>query len=291
MYGSARNLRFTDWSDYMRLPIVLIALSAGMGLAVEERNTVQKSFTLSGPGAKLIVDTIDGHIRVTGSSGAGVEVTVNEFWRGDNADKLREAHREIRLDMTQEGNTIKLYVDGPFRCGRNCSGWNGDRGYSARFDFDVKVPVETTLDLHTVNGGRVEVENVEGDFSVRNVNGSISMKGLAGSGAAHTVNGGVALAFKRNPKEGCSLKTVNGAIDAAFQPGLSADFRVKTFNGEAWTDFESQSLPAAAVDAERRGTRYVYKRDREARLRVGAGGPEHSFETLNGSIHILNKGL
>jgi DUF4097 and DUF4098 domain-containing protein YvlB len=270
---------------------VLIAISAGICLAVEERNTVQKSFAVSGQGAKLIVDTVDGSIRVTGYSGTKVDVTVNELWRGDNSDKLQEAHKEIRLDMTQEGNTIRLYVDGPFRCRGNCGGWNGDRGYSARFDFDVKVPVEAILDLHTVNGGRVEVENVEGDFSVRNVNGSISMKGLAGSGAAHTVNGGVALAFKRNPKEACSLKTVNGAIDAAFQPGLSADLRVKTFNGEAWTDFDAQSLPSAAANAERRGTRYVYKRDRESRLRVGSGGPEHSFETLNGSIHILNKGL
>jgi DUF4097 and DUF4098 domain-containing protein YvlB len=193
--------------------------------------------------------------------------------------------------MTQEAGTVRLYVDGPFRCKGGCNGWNGDRGYSARFDFEVRVPVSTTLDLRTVNGGRIDVESVEGDFSVRNVNGGISMKGLAGSGAAHTVNGGVAVAFKRNPRDGCSLKTVNGEIDAAFQPGLSADFRVKTLNGEAWTDFEASPLPSAVPVKEHRGARFVYKRNKEAHLRVGSGGPEHSFETVNGSIQIVSKGL
>jgi hypothetical protein len=203
---------------------------------------------------------------------------------------LLDARREIRVDMTQEGNTVRLYVDGPFRCRGNC-GSNGDRGYSARFDFDVRVPIETILNLSTVNGGRIDVDNVEGDFSVRNVNGSIRMKGLAGSGAAHTVNGSVAAAFKRNPKEALSMKSVNGEIDVNFQPGLSANLRVKTFNGEAFTDFEATPLPPTAERAEREGTRRVYKRDREARLRVGSGGPEHSFETLNGSIQIAGKGL
>jgi hypothetical protein len=155
----------------------------------------------------------------------------------------------------------------------------------------VRVPTETVLDLRTVNGGRVEVDNVEGDFSVRNVNGSIRMKGLAGSGAAHTVNGGVAVAFKRNPRDAVSLKTVNGEIDVNFVPGLTADLRVKTFNGEVWTDLDATALPSVAERAERQGSRYVYKRDREARLRIGSGGPEHAFETLNGSIQIVGKGF
>jgi hypothetical protein len=269
----------------MKLLILLTTFSAGLCLAAEERNTTKRAFSVVPIGSKLIVDTVDGNIRVTGYSGSQIEVTVEERYRGDTQDQVAEARREVRLDMTQEGNTVKLYVDGPFRCKGNC-GDRGDRGYSARFDFDVRVPVEAMLELRTVNGGRVDVDNVEGDFSVRNVNGGIRMKGLAGSGAAHTVNGGVAAAFKRNPKDAVSLKTVNGEIEANFQPGLSADMRVKTFNGEAWTDFDSTPLPSAAERTERQGTRYVVKRDREARLRIGAGGPQHSFETLNGSIQV-----
>jgi hypothetical protein len=269
----------------MKSLTVLTAFSALLCLGAEERNTTKRAFSVVPMNAKLIVDTVDGNIRVTGHSGSQVEVTVEERYRGDNLDKVAEARREVRLDMTQEGNTVKLYVDGPFRCKGNCGNW-GDRGYSTRFDFDVRVPFESILDLRTVNGGRIEVDNVEGDFSVRNVNGGIRMKGLAGSGAAHTVNGGVAAAFKRNPKDAVSLKTVNGEIEANFQPGLSADMRVKTFNGEAWTDFETTALPSTAERGERDGTRYVVKRDREARLRVGSGGPQHSFETLNGSIQV-----
>jgi len=65
---------------------------------------------------------------------------------------------------------------------------------------------------------------------------------------------------------------------------------VKTFNGEAWTDFEASPLPMAMPKRERRGARFVYKREKETRRRVGSGGPEHAFETLNGSIRIINKG-
>jgi len=274
----------------MKSSILLIALTAGVCLAAEERNTVRRTFAVIPLNAKLIVDTVDGNVVVSGYSGHEIQVTVNERWQADNSDKLQEARREVRLDMTQEGSAVRLYVDGPFRCGRNCTDWNGDRGYNARFDFDVKVPVETVLDLKTVNGSRIEVSDVNGDYSVRNVNGSVSLKGIGGSGAAHTVNGRVAVAFKRNPKEPCSFKTVNGEIDAAFQPGFSADLRVKTFNGEAWTDFEATTLPVAAETSERQGTRFVYKRNRVSRLRVGSGGPEHSFETLNGSIQIVSKG-
>lgn len=272
----------------MRTLLLISALSAAVGFAAEERTTTSRSFAVVPASAKLIVDTVEGHIRVTGHSGPQIEVTVEERWRGDTADKLIEARRDIRLDMTQEGNTVKLYVDGPFRCRGNC-GDSGDRGYSARFDFEVRVPVEAMLDLRTVNGGRVEVDNVEGDFSVRNVNGGIRMKGLAGSGGAHTVNGSVALAFKRNPREAVSAKTVNGEIDVNFVPGLAANLRVKTFNGEVWTDLDTRALPMAE-NARREGSRFVYKRDREARLQVGSGGAEHSFETLNGSINIVGKG-
>jgi DUF4097 and DUF4098 domain-containing protein YvlB len=103
------------------------------------------------------------------------------------------------------------------------------------------------------------------------------------------VNGKVTVVFARNPARECSFKTVNGDIDAAFRPNLSANVHVKTFNGDAYTDFESQPL-ASPASAERRNGKFIYRSNRASSFRIGSGGPELNFDTLNGTVRISNRG-
>jgi hypothetical protein len=79
---------------------------------------------------------------------------------------------------------------------------------------------------------------------------------------------------------------VNGALDAQFQPGLSADLFFKTFNGQIYSDFDVTPLPVPAGGAERRNGMFVYRSNRQSSGRAGRGGPELSFETLNGGIRL-----
>jgi hypothetical protein len=58
-------------------------------------------------------------------------------------------------------------------------------------------------------------------------------------------------------------------------------------NGGLFTDFETTALPQTAATAERRGNRFVYRSNRTVSVRVGSGGPELSFETLNGDVRVL----
>jgi hypothetical protein len=146
------------------------------------------------------------------------------------------------------------------------------------------------LRLGTVNRGEVRVENTTGDFDVGNVNGGIEMNEVAGSGPVHTVNGKISMVFSRNPTKDSSFKSINGTIEASFRPGLSADVRVKTFNGHAYTDFDVTPLPALAPVSERRDGKFIYRSDRFNGMRIGNGGPEFKFDTLNGSIRIINRG-
>jgi len=139
-------------------------------------------------------------------------------------------------------------------------------------------------------GGDVRVESTTGDFDVANVNGGIEMREVAGSGPVHTVNGKISVLFARNPAKNCSFKTVNGSIETSFRPGLAADVRVKTFNGQAYTDFDVIPLPALSPVSERRDGKFIYRTDRSTGLRIGNGGPEFNFDTLNGSIRIINRG-
>ena len=101
------------------------------------------------------------------------------------------------------------------------------------------------------------------------------------------MNGGVTVTFATAPQGTSSFETVNGDIEVTFPPNLAADLQFKTFNGDVYSDFVTTPLPAAPASGERRGAKFVYKADRRFGVRVGRGGPEISFDTLNGDIRIL----
>jgi hypothetical protein len=250
--------------------------------AVEETGTEQKSFTLShSAGRKLTVDNIWGSVHVTAAEGDRVEVSVRKRWHADSQASLERARREVRLDMTQDGDAVRIYVDGPFREHNR----NHELGYEPGYDFDIRVPRQIGLDVRTVLDGDVRVTGTAGDFAAGNVNGDITLTDVAGSGRATTVNGPVKVSFRENPRSECTFKTVNGEVALTMQPGLNADLRLKTMNGDAWTDFDYQVLPVKASAAQE-GARYVYRLGNGTNLRVGAGGTQLNVETLNGPIRI-----
>jgi DUF4097 and DUF4098 domain-containing protein YvlB len=153
----------------------------------------------------------------------------------------------------------------------------------------LRVPRTLGLTLSTVNRGDIKIEGTTGDFEVTNVNGGIEMLDVAGSGSVHTINKDVRIVFRTNPTAPSSFKTLNGDVVVTFQPTLAADLRMKTFNGGMYTDFETTTLPALTPVSERKQGKFVYKADRSAGVRVGSGGPELRFETLNGDIRILQR--
>jgi DUF4097 and DUF4098 domain-containing protein YvlB len=148
------------------------------------------------------------------------------------------------------------------------------------------VPRETALRLRTVNGD-IKTEETRGRFDVHGVNGSVTMAGVAGSGTLRTVNGRTEVSFRENPAAASDFQTVNGAIEASFPPNFSADLRLKTLNGQAYTDFEATPLPPSAAEAGNRSQgKFVLKSNHRSGVRIGAGGAELTFETVNGDIRI-----
>lgn len=272
---------------------ILLACTAALALAFdqEEKETIRRNFPAT---ARLDVDNVHGNIHVTGYNGSEIQMVVEKTIEAESQERLDVARREVTLDITQSGDTLTLYVNGPFRChcndGRFGVHENSHPGYRVIYDFEIKVPAATILRLGTVNRGEVRVEKTTGDFDIANVNGGIEMDEVSGSGPVHTVNGKISVAFSRNPTKDCSFKTVNGAIEASFRPNLSADVRVKTFNGHAYTDYDVAPLPGLAPVAERRDGKFIYRSDRSAGMRIGQGGPQFKFDTLNGSIRIINRG-
>jgi hypothetical protein len=256
---------------------------------LRDQETIQKTLPLSREPMRLVVDNVQGYIHVRGTSGSEVHITAHKSIRSETESDLALARSEVKLDITQQPGTVSAYYDAPWRCKDDSSGCHNSqrRFYSVTYDIDVEVPEAARLVISTVNGGDIRIDNSSGNFEVKDINGGIQMSGIAGSGTVHTINGPVSARFVRNPGSACSFKSINGPIDVWLLPAASADLLFKTFNGQIYTDFDvmARAIPAAAT-TERRDGKFVYRSNGTGAGRIGNGGPELSFETLNGSIRL-----
>jgi hypothetical protein len=251
---------------------------------------IEKSFAMPAAAGRrtLEIDNVFGSIEVVGTASEQARVTVEKSIRAESKGKIEQAKKDVTLDITQQADALKLYVNGPFRCDcHDCRRSRDDDGYVVKMDFQVQVPRDVDIKIKTVNDGHVSVRDINGSFVVRNVNGDIEIRNIAGSGTARTVNGPVKVSFRQNPKEASDFETVNGAIELQFAHDLSADFRFKTFNGGIYSDFPVTALPVQGMKEEHHGAKVVFRADRYTGARINAGGPQIKVENLNGDIRIL----
>jgi hypothetical protein len=261
-------------------------------LPLREQETIRKQYNLGGAHKLLEVDNVFGSIEVVGGQSDQVQLVVTKTLRAESAARMESAKKEVTLDVSEEPDLLKFYVNGPFRCNCSdgCNGWHGDRGYMVKMDFQLQVPRNIDLKLKTVNSGHVNVRDVKGNFSVHNVNGGIDLQDVGGGKAlARTVNGGVKVVFRENPKESSDFGTINGNVDLYFIRGLSADFRFKNMNGGVYSDFPMTALATPAGTTEHRDGKFIFRTDRSTGGRVGSGGMEIKAENLNGEIRVLER--
>ena len=265
----------------------LSARSDGRDWNVQDHATINRTFQVAAGEnvSELLVDQISGYIHVTGGTGSDIQVTVEKRIRAESQAALADAQREVTFDMTQQGNSVKLYEDGPFRS------HDGDRHshYSVTFDCDIQAPSGASLDLHTLNSS-IQVKNSTGDYKVHTLNGKVDMQAVGGSGSAETLNGSVNVAFSRNPARESSFRTLNGSIDLYFHNNPDANLDLQTMHGGVYADFDVTTLPTT-VKGEISGNRFVYRTGGNMKVRAGKGGPELSLRTMNGSIRLHSKGI
>lgn len=270
---------------------VLATAAAALGKDYKEEVKEPVKHTFPAGATTIDVDNVNGSVSVAGDGGTTMRVEGEKIVRAMDKQELERGKREVTLDLNVKDGVAQVYVNGPFRNGGNRNAGNHGfhdtdrREYEVTYNLTVHVPRNSAIRLHSVNGG-VKAEETLGRFDVRTVNGSVGLTNIAGSGTVQTVNGHMTASFRGNPKSDTSFKTVNGQIEVTLQPGLAANLEVKTMNGAAFTDFETTSLGAAAGEVSRGDGRFSFKSHGTQRLKVGAGGPELHFETLNGKIQI-----
>jgi hypothetical protein len=249
---------------------------------VRDQEVIQKTANLSGAPMRFVLDNVQGYVHVKGVAGSEVRMTAHKTIRAETDTDLAEARADVKLDVTEKPGMVSIYYAAPWR-----NGGEHRRFYSVTYDIDVEVPVAARLVVSTVNGGEIHIDKASGDFEISGINGGIQMTEISGSGSVHTINGPVSVRFAQNPARPCSFKSINGPLDVWVQRGFSADLRFKTFNGQVYSDFDvaPRAIPASSVTEQRDG-KFVYRSNGVSGGRVGQGGPELSFDTLNGSIRL-----
>ncbi len=231
----------------------------------------------------LKVDLVNGSIVVKAYNGKEVIINAasgSQRRRGaDQSEGLRRITiNTTGLEVEEENNVMKV-----------------DAASHARsVDLDIQVPARTSLSLHTVNGGRILVEGVEGEIEAENINGSVTLTNVTGAAVAHALNGALTATFTRvAPNKPMAFSSLNGRIDVTLPPDTKANIKVKTDHGELYSDFDiNLKASPAPVTEESRGGRGAYrvKIDNAVYGTINGGGPEYQFSNMNGNIYIRKAG-
>ncbi len=161
-------------------------------------------------------------------------------------------------------------------------------------DLTITVPVHTSLSLHTVNDGNINVTGVDGELDVNDVNGEVTLKNISGSAVAHALNGKMLVTFNRiDPQKPMAFSSMNGAIDVTFPADLKATVSLRTDNGEVFSDFDVKLQPIAPPtleDDHGKGGRFQVKIEKTVRGTINGGGQEIQFKNFNGNIYLRKAG-
>ncbi|MGD1094979.1 MAG: DUF4097 family beta strand repeat-containing protein [Bryobacteraceae bacterium] len=240
----------------------------------------------SRPGT-LRVDLINGSVTVRGYDGK--DAIIESTGRSRDRDRERNRSRNIPdgmhridnnssgLDIVEDNNIITI-----------------KGGFAGSADVVMQVPRQTSLNLKSLNGGKILVENIAGEIDAENLNGSIEVTNASGAVVAHSQNGKITVSLNRvTPNKSMSFVTMNGTVDVSLPADVKANLRMKTENGEIWSDFDikldSTTRPPVVDDQRRSGGRYRVRIDKSTYGTINGGGPELIMQTFNGSILIHKK--
>ena len=279
--------------------LALVAMATPPLVALEQTETVTRSFTLAAVGGQrtLVVDNVTGAIEIEAVAGDRVELSLRQTFVARNATEMARARQEVTLEVTEGPGRLELVQGGPWRChGRDrrrhgdCCCDHDDRDYEVRFDWTLKVPQHLDLEVDDVNEGAIRITGTSGHLAVGHVNDDVTLVRVSGIVDANTVNGKLAVDFAALPAGDCSFGTVNGDIELAFPKGLGAELSFATLNGEVYTDFpfELAKLPPTSTRSKAGGRQHHEVGGRTAAT-LGGGGIGLACQTINGDITIRER--
>ena len=275
--------------------LIFLGLPNAPKINEEHKEIISKTLSFDGASDQnlMIIKNISGSILIEGTQSNNVSVDVEKVIKAESQKDLQEGIRDITLGIVKTGDSIILFTDSPYATlnienGKVLYRWDNDFGeidYRFSFDYSVKVPYGTLVDISTVDQGDVRIIDTGATVSASNVNGSVYLEKITAVTKASSVNGVVECEITEKPIDDCSFNTINGDIRITTPSNLSADVSYDAMHGSFYTDFDIQILPGRierTKESSKNGTEY--KIEKNPQFRIGAGEVNMWFKTINGDM-------
>ncbi len=217
-----------------------------------------KEQTLAATGAIDVDGMQNGGVSVKGWERGEILVRYRLQSQGPTQAEADSLASQVRV--TTAGGQIR--AEGPDQ--------NGNAHWSV--SYEIFVPRQTDLALHTHNGG-ISIADVRGRISFEALNGGVSLRRLGGNVTGETVNGGLSIELTGGnwEGEGLNVKTTNGGLSVSVPENYSAHLETGTVNGGFVV---SPSIATVARNTKRLS------------VDLGSGGTNLLFYTTNGGVSI-----
>jgi hypothetical protein len=266
--------------------LALLAFADNAAATVTDQKTWSQSFPVAAAAPRLLIDNIWGNVRVRVGTAREIAVTVDEKRSAPSQELFELSKQTLFLDIQADAESVAMVVgkpDDPTVRPRI----NRCRGCRVDYQFEVTVPPGTQIDVSTVTDGTIDVAGGGGPVSASNVNGPVAVKDLQDCTAIESINGAVEVSFARAPSRDCSIKTINGDITLSVPGGTGLDAALSVMQGSVMSEFDLEPLALPAkIDQRKEAGRFIYHIEQAAGIRLGAGGPTFSIESLNGDLRI-----
>lgn len=266
---------------------LLIMLATGVAIQnikAQEQEKHELVIPLSNEGEPGILDCnlVNGSISVTGYEGNVVMIEATTMSGKKEQEEKTEtgglrkiSTSSFNLSATEAKNKVEIESD----------------SWKQPVDLAIKVPVNFSLEIGTVNQGDIKAENVIGNHEIRNVNGSITLENISGSVLANTVNGKISVVFESvEPEIPMSFSNMNGGIDITLPADVKATVKMRSTMGDIYTDFDME-MEQRKVKKENPEETGIYKISIEDWIygKINGGGPEYTFKNFNNNIYLRKK--
>lgn len=289
------------------LAIVILLSVPFAGAAVQEVETIEKSFTPAGV-PEIFVRNVDGRTQLTAHAGNEVIVrAIKEVRRADSQAEAERVAQKVSVRIEQVGNRIEVETKYP----KNFS-WG--RGPQVYVHIEISAPERSNADVKSVDGnltvngieGRLQLKTVDGDLAVTDcsgeihagsVDGNAELRGVAGKVEARTVDGdldveGILSGVRAKSTDGnitirvhsdsvmdgdWSLATTDGSIRVEIPEGFGANLDVRVSDGNIESD-HPLTVEGKISDQRLQGALY-------------GGGHQLSIRTSDGSVELKKSSM